>query len=267
MTSSTPSVERLYGRYRVLERIGVGGMSIVYRARDDRLKRDVAVKVIADHLAGDPRFVRRFHREAQLCARLAHPNIVAVLDAGYAPRDFIVMDLVEGIEAGSLVQDRPRLASDEALHVLLQVADALSHAHDRGVLHEDVSLRNILVTPAWDAKLIDFGLASSAAEAGVAPGLSGTPGYVAPEVVRGGEPSPQSDLYSLGMVAYRLLAGASVARADAVPAAVQRAVAPDPDRRQRSVAEFRAELVMQPVARRPASHAAPPTRTSSARAA
>jgi serine/threonine-protein kinase len=199
-----------------------------------------------------------------LCARLAHPNIVAVLDAGHAPRDFIVMELVEGIEAGTLVQD---LSSDEALHVLLQVADALSHAHDRGVLHEDVSLRNILVTPAWDATLIDFGLASSAAEARVAPRLSGTPGYVAPEVLRGAAPSPQSDLYSLGMVAYRLLAGPSVARAEAVPQAVQRAVAREPDLRQRSVAEFRAELVRQPGARRPGRRAAPPTRTSSARAA
>ena len=260
----------LYGRYRLIERIGVGGMAVVYRAHDAATKRDVAVKVIANHLVGDPRFVRRFRREAQLCARLAHPNIVAVLDTGQAPRDFIVMELVDGVDAGAFLQTPRRLTPDQALRVVIQVCDALSHAHARGVVHEDVSPRNVLITePDRTAKLIDFGLASSAADddAELTPGVSGTPGYVAPEVLGGASPSPRSDLYSLGMVAYRLMAGPSVARVDAVPAAVQRAVAPDPDLRQRSVAEFRAELVRQPRTRRAGARAAPPTRTSSARAA
>jgi eukaryotic-like serine/threonine-protein kinase len=258
------------GRYRLLERVGAGGMATVYRARDERLAREVAVKVIARRLAHDAGFVRLFRREAQLCARLAHPNIISVLDAGVEPRDFIVMELVPGLDAGVLVRQDGRLTPDEAVHLVAQVCEALAYAHDHDVIHQDVSPRNILVRPDATAMLTDFGLASDPSDRAERQETGGTPGYVAPEVLCGGTPSPRSDLYSLGGVAYTLLAGSARARpvdpectaplataaprrvplAEARPGlpsaltdAVQRAVADDPYARQASVAEFRGQLI------------------------
>jgi serine/threonine protein kinase len=244
------------GRYRVLERVGAGGMATVYRARDERLARDVAVKVMRERLARDPQLVRRFRREAQICGRLAHPNIVAVLDAAAVPRDFIVMELVDGTNAGTLLKQEGWPSLGEAAHVLAQVSDALSHVHDQGVVHQDVSPYNILIrSPDVTAKLADFGLASDSLDPAPRRETGGTPGYIAPEVLHGAPPSPRSDLYSLGVVAYRLLARSAavvqrVPLVDACPGlpralneAVERALADDPDERQESVAEFRAELI------------------------
>jgi eukaryotic-like serine/threonine-protein kinase len=260
------------GRYRLVERLGAGGMAIVYRARDEQLERDVAVKVIGERHARNPLFVRRFRREAQLGARLAHPNIVAVLDAGAQPRDFIVTELVLGLDAGTLLHRRGRLTAGEAVDIVAQVCDALTHAHGRDVVHRDVSPSNILIAEAdGTVKLADFGLASDALESpdGRVHGVTGTLGYLAPEIVRGARPSPRSDVHSLGAVAYRLLVGPEVPPADpggtaplttAVPrmpplsdarpglprglyAAVQQALAPEPDARQESVAEFHAQLL------------------------
>jgi eukaryotic-like serine/threonine-protein kinase len=259
------------GRYRLLEHGGTGGMATVYRARDERLARNVAVKIIADRLARQPLFVRRFRREAQLCARLAHPNIVSLLDAGVTPRDFIVMELVGGCDAGTLLQRKGRLTPGEAVHILAQTCEALAYAHHHDVVHQDVSPRNILIRqPDWTVKLIDFGLASDSRDATARRRTAGTPRYIAPEILRGAGASPRTDLYSLGMVAYRLLGGPAgalpgdsdstvplgAAAARRVPLgnarpdlpralseAVQRAVAGDPDARHESVAEFRDELV------------------------
>ena len=133
------------GRYRLVERLGAGGMATVYRARDEQLERDVAVKVISERHARDPLFVRRFRSEAQLGARLAHPNIVAVLDAGAQPRDFIVTELVRGLDAATLLHRRGRLAPTETVNIVAQVCDALAHAHARDVVHLDVSLGNVLL--------------------------------------------------------------------------------------------------------------------------
>lgn len=267
-----PIGRRVGGRYRLLEQAGAGGMATVYRAWDERLNRDVAVKLIAERLARDAFFVGRFRREAQLCARLAHPNIVGILDAGMDPRDFIVMELVEGVDAGTLLARSGRLTPDKSVRMLAQVCDALAYAHDRNVVHHDVTPGNILIRRSdRTAKLADFGLAVEAGEVDASPGrdVTGTPGYVAPEILRGATPSPRSDLYSLGVVAYRLLTGAPpvrpsdpdvtrplIAAAPQMPPlavarpglprvlseAVEQALALDPDARQDSVAEFRAQL-------------------------
>jgi serine/threonine-protein kinase len=260
------------GRYRLVERLGAGGMATVYRARDEQLERDVAVKVIAERHARDPLFVRRFRWEAQLGARLAHPNIVALLDAGAQPRDFIVTELVRGADVATLLRRRGRLAPGEIVDIVVQVCDALAHAHARDVIHLDVSPGNVLIAAAdGTAKLADFGLASDAIESRAGPvrEVMGTPGYAAPEITRGARPSPRSDLFSLGAVAYRLLLGPEVASdgpgctaplMTAIPRrpplskglsglphglyeAVQQALAPEPDARQESVAEFRAQLL------------------------
>ena len=263
----------IHDRYRLLERLGAGGMASVYCAHDELLDRDVAVKLIAERFAADPAQVERLRREARLCARLAHSNILAVLDAGVQPRDFIVMEFVDGLDAYKLLRRRGRLTPGQTVHIIAQICDALTHAHDRGVVHGDVSPSNILLRRAdGRAKLADFGLASRTGEiAPTHPGeLLGTPGYVAPELLWGSEPTPRSDLYCLGAVAYRFLAGPtrlSAGDADAtaplmtaarplpplaevcpelprgLAGAVQRAVALEPDSRQESVAEFRAQLI------------------------
>ena len=263
----------IQGRYRLLEQLGTGGMASVYRARDDLLKRDVAVKLIAERFADDPPFVERFRREARLCARLAHPNILAVLDAGDEPRDFIVTELVDGLDAGRLLQRHGRLTAGETVHVVVQACEALQYAHEQGVVHCDLAPPNILLRRSdGTAKLADFGLASQAVDVAStgAEEAMGTPGYVAPEVLWGNKPTPRSDLYSIGVVAYRLLAGppefrprgrrATSPLATAAPrmpplaearpdlprgliVAVQQAMAFEVGSRQDSVAEFRAQLL------------------------
>jgi eukaryotic-like serine/threonine-protein kinase len=257
------------------------------RARDERFKRDVAVKLIAESLADLPFAVRRFQREAELGARLEHPNVVAILDAGNEPQEFIVMELVDGIDGGRLMQRHGRLEPAQALHVTAQVCQALEHAHELSVFHNDVSPRNTMIgQPDATAKLIDFGLASDAHDfPNTRPrDRPGTPGYMAPELLRGCRPSPQSDLYALGVVAHRFLAGSAPRRARAtddtaalvtaaprlrplaelrpglprrLAEAVDQAFAIDPDARPQSVAEFRARLSGNQ--RRPrSSSAAPP---------
>ena len=271
----------------MLKRAGAGGMATVYRAWDERLNREVAVKVIADHLASNPEFVKRLRREAQLAARLAHPNIAGILDAGMEPQEFIVMELVDGVDAGALLKRNGRLTPTYSVRVLDQISYALAYTHDQNVLHNDVTPGNILISRSDDtAKLADFGLASDGTE-DVDPGLvrsaAGTPGYVAPEILCGATPSPRSDLYSLGVIAYQLLtgsprirpadSGSTCAMGSAGPPlpplaavrpalprvltdAVERAVAPEPDARQASVAEFRAQLAGVPPIRRELSSAA-----------
>jgi serine/threonine-protein kinase len=270
---------RLVGaRYRLVQRIGAGGMATVYQARDERLKRDVAVKVIADGLAGIPSAVEQFRREAELGARMEHGNIVTTLDAGAEPQEFIVMGLVDGLDGVRLMQRRGRLRPAQAVHVVAQISEALEHAHDRHVLHNDVSPRNIVIGQLdATAKLVDFGIACDARYVRTtrARDLLGTPGYVPPEILKGGGPSPRSDLYALGTVAHRFLAGPTAFRpsatgdttplATAAPRlqslaelrpglphrlseAVDQALSVDPDARQRSVAEFRDQLVGTPIA-------------------
>jgi eukaryotic-like serine/threonine-protein kinase len=263
--------EFLGGRYRLLSLIGAGGMTNVYCARDELLKRRVAVKVLAEPLASDARCLRQFSLEAELWAGLAHPLIVPVFDAGAVPRPFIVMELVPGVSALALARG-PQLTLDRAISIVAQVAEALAFAHEHDVIHRDVSPGNVLIRRSdGAAKLTDFGLACRAGEE--APrylgDVAGTYGYMAPEVLRCEAGSPRSDLYSLGALAYRLLAGPPEPRlrrlADVRPGlpagvaeAVDRALEHDPHARQSSVADFRAQLwpADRPAARLPRCEAA-----------
>jgi serine/threonine protein kinase len=271
--------ELYYGeRYRLMERLGAGGMAVVYRACDERLKRDVAIKVIARGFRQDVVALRRFRREAELGALLRHPNIVSVLGAGADPHDFIVMELVRGHDVRALVKKRGRQPLQTVLDVLAQIAGGLQYTHDHGVVHGDVSPGNVLIgEEGGTARLCDFGLARTREDTSMdhPEHVLGTPGYIAPEILAGSSPSPQSDLYSLAAVAYSLLTGRSLARtrdrsgtaqssladlqptplATAQPAlpravaeAVQRALSLDPAARQASVAEFRAELAGDEIA-------------------
>jgi eukaryotic-like serine/threonine-protein kinase len=203
----------LAGRYELGERLGVGGMSTVVRAFDARLERDVAVKLLAEHLADDSQFVARFRREALSVARLVHPNIVQVFDFGLdepTHRQYIVMELVRGQSGAEILRDEGSLDVRDALSIVVQALRGLEYAHRNGVVHRDVKPGNLLRGEDGVVKLADFGIAkafsdeSSITQVG---SVLGTAAYLAPEQAAGEQAGPAADLYALGVVAYQLLSG------------------------------------------------------------
>jgi serine/threonine-protein kinase len=200
------------GRYRIEGRLGVGGMSTVHLAFDQRLERYVAIKLLAEHLADDPTFVSRFRREALSAARLVHPNIVQVFDFGLDERQhqhFIVMEHVSGHSCAELLRDRGQFEVEQAVDVLVQACQGLDYAHRHGVVHRDVKPGNLLVSDAEQVKLADFGIARAVDQSSITQvgSVLGTAAYLAPEQARGEDAGPRADLYSLGVVAYQLLSG------------------------------------------------------------
>ena len=195
----------LAGRYRMLERIDAGGAGEVWRARDERLGRDVAVKILGKD--ADEAFRARFADEARRAAAVVHPNVVTVFDEGRDGADaFMVMELVPGKTLREIVAERGPLPAHEAARIVAQIAAALDAAHDAGVIHCDVKPANVIVDPKGIAKLTDFGIARAARDRDEQE-LLGTARYIAPERVAGEPPTERSDIYSLGLVAYELLAG------------------------------------------------------------
>jgi eukaryotic-like serine/threonine-protein kinase len=193
-------------------RLGVGGMSTVQLAFDERLERYVAIKLLAEHLADDPTFVSRFRREALSAARLVHPNIVQVFDFGFdesARQHFIVMEHVRGHSCAELLRDHGPMAVDQAVDVVTQACRGLDYAHRNGVVHRDVKPGNLLVSDSEVVKLADFGIARAADQSSITQvgSVLGTAAYLAPEQARGEEAGPRADLYSLGVVTYQLLSG------------------------------------------------------------
>jgi hypothetical protein len=208
MTSTTT----IAGRYRIEGRLGVGGMSTVHLAFDQRLERYVAIKLLAEHLADDPTFVSRFRREALAAARLVHPNIVQVFDFGFDSghhQHFIVMEHVSGRSCAELLRDRGRLGVGETIDIVTQACRGLDYAHRHGVVHRDVKPGNLLVSEAEVVKLADFGIARATDQVSITQvgSVLGTAAYLSPEQARGDEAGPQADLYSLGVVTYQLIAG------------------------------------------------------------
>jgi serine/threonine-protein kinase len=202
----------IVGRYRIEGRLGVGGMSTVQLAFDQRLERYVAIKLLAEHLADDPTFVSRFRREALAAARLVHPNIVQVFDFGFDERQgqhFIVMEHVPGHSCAELLRDHGRMEVDQAVDVVTQACRGLDYAHRNGVVHRDVKPGNLLVSDSDVVKLADFGIARATDQSSITQvgSVLGTAAYLAPEQARGEEAGPRADLYSLGVVAYQLLTG------------------------------------------------------------
>ncbi|MGV9216112.1 protein kinase domain-containing protein [Micromonospora sp. RB23] len=199
----------LAGRYRLLERLGSGGMSVVYRAYDDVLERDVAVKVL---VASDPNARQRIGAEAKAAARLSHPHVTNVYDFGESRLDgvqvpFVVLELLNGdtLERRLLAGPLPPRA---ALRVCAEVASALSAAHAQGLVHRDVKPGNVMLTPTG-AKVLDFGIAAAAGDSEIDfdGRLLGTPAYLAPERLAAGEVLPASDVYALGLLLHRTLTG------------------------------------------------------------
>jgi eukaryotic-like serine/threonine-protein kinase len=262
--------ELIAGRYELEKLVGSGGMSNVFRAHDRLLERTVALKILHEQYSRDDDYVERFRREARAVAKLAHPNIVTVIDRGEQDgRQFIVFEYIEGPNLKDLTRDGP-LEPREAIELTLQVARALSFAHQRGLVHRDVKPQNVLLNDDGQAKVTDFGIARSLDVHGVTQTgtVLGTSDYIAPEQARGQRVDPKTDIYSLGTVLYELLVGdvpfsgdnfvAVAMRHVSEPApsvlerrpdcplrldlAVQRAMAKDPDDRFESMDDFVVEL-------------------------
>jgi serine/threonine protein kinase len=196
------------GRYRVERILGDGAMAKVVLARDGELDRQVAVKLLDEQLAGDESFRARFAREARVAAALSHPNIVTVFDVGEAEgRPFIVMEYVEGRSLDARLQREGPLPPNEVRRIGLQVCDGLEHAHANGLIHRDLKPGNLIERNDGTIKIADFGIARSvdASELTEAGTIVGTAAYLAPEQAEGGDPTPATDVFSLGVVLYELL--------------------------------------------------------------
>lgn len=201
----------LAGRYELFEKIGDGGMAVVYKAKDRLLNRYVAIKILKPEFTKDMKFIENFRRESQAAASLSHPNIVNVYDVGKEGNiNYIVMELIEGEVLADVIKNRAPMEAREVVAIAAQIASALSHAHKNHIIHRDVKPHNILLTPDGTAKITDFGIAK-AVDAATIVGKTGTVmgsvHYFSPEQARGGYVDEKSDIYSLGIVMYEMLTG------------------------------------------------------------
>ena len=199
----------LDNRYEILERIGTGGMAIVYKAKCHRLNRLVAIKILKSDLAQNEEFRRRFNAESQAVAQLSHPNIVSVYDVSRGgDMEYIVMELIDGITLKQYMEKRGQLNWRESLHFITQIMRGLSHAHSRGIIHRDIKPQNIMVLRDGIVKVADFGIACLADSAQtLTQEALGSVHYISPEQARGDRPDARSDIYSSGVVLYEMLTG------------------------------------------------------------
>ena len=196
-------------RYEILELIGSGGMANVYKARCHRLNRLVAIKILKSDLADNANFRRRFHDESQAVAQLSHANIVSVYDVSTNPdREYIVMELIDGITLKQYMERRGRMDWRESLHFITQIMRGLSHAHSRGIIHRDIKPQNIMVLRDGSVKVADFGIACLANQGQtLTQEALGSVHYISPEQARGDRIDARSDIYSAGVVLYEMLTG------------------------------------------------------------
>ena len=271
MATSDTLINTLFdGRYRVLRRLGRGGMADVYLAEDEELGRRVAIKILNDSHAADDQFVERFRREATNAAGLSHPNIVSIYDRGEAEGTYyIAMEYLDGPTLKEIVTERGPLPIDEAIGFARDLLEALRFAHRKGLVHRDIKPHNVICDADGRVKVTDFGIArAGASQMTEAGSIIGTAQYLSPEQARGGVIDHRSDLYSVGVVLYELLTGTvpfagetpveiamkhlsgvpdpPSARRPEVPVAldqiVLRALAKDPDERYQTAEEMDAEL-------------------------
>ncbi|CUP01043.1 MULTISPECIES: Stk1 family PASTA domain-containing Ser/Thr kinase [Hungatella] len=198
----------LQDRYEILDKIGSGGMSDVYKALCHKLKRQVAIKVLKEEFSSDSGFVSKFKMEAQAAARLSHPNIVNVYDVvDEGTLHYIVMELIEGITLKNYILKKGCLDSKEAIGIAIQVAQGIAAAHEQGIVHRDIKPQNIIIARDGKVKVADFGIARAASTQTLSATAMGSVHYISPEQARGGYSDARSDIYSLGITMYEMAAG------------------------------------------------------------
>ncbi|MEE3467178.1 MAG: Stk1 family PASTA domain-containing Ser/Thr kinase [Eubacterium sp.] len=195
-------------RYEILEKVGTGGMADVYRAKDHRLNRFIALKVLKTEYSEDTKFVSKFRQEAQAVAAITHPNIVSVYDVGEEEgMHYIVMEFVDGITLKRYIEQKGKLKVKEAVGIALQIAAGLDAAHAHNIIHRDIKPQNILISRDGTAKVSDFGIAKAASSNTITANAMGSVHYISPEQARGGFSDEKSDIYSLGVTLYEMLSG------------------------------------------------------------
>ncbi len=229
------------GRYRIVERLGKGGMGVVYRAEDPRLEREVAIKVLPEDAHGDEQALGRFRREARALSRLLHPNIATLFDFDAdGGVEFLVLELVPGETLAQLLRGGP-LPEARARAIGIEIAEALGAAHEQGIVHRDLKPANVVITPRGRAKVLDFGLARLLSDAGGARvrtttvdegALVGTVSYMAPEQIQGDRIDPRTDLYAVGVLLFEMASGALPIAATDLPSTLYR-IAHAPPRKLR----------------------------------
>jgi serine/threonine protein kinase len=198
------------GKYKIYDTVGSGGFATVYLGRNLSTNEIVAIKVLAHQFTAEPQYIERFQREAMMAQRLQHPNIVQVLDYGIENgTHFLVMEYVEGLTLGQMMEQQGRLSLEATLSYAQQICAGLQAAYEMGIVHRDIKPANVMITPAGTVKIMDFGIArmesmSALTQSGA---FMGTPRYIAPEIARGADVDIRADLYATGLLTYEMLAG------------------------------------------------------------
>jgi eukaryotic-like serine/threonine-protein kinase len=247
------------GRYRLIAPLGEGGMATIWRAVDEQLDREVAVKLLRPQFSSDAGFSARFKQEARSAGGLSHPNIVSVYDYGTDGADgdqYIVMELIEGRDLAAILRDRGPLSIDDGVRVAIGVAGALEVAHRKGIVHRDVKPGNIIITDAGDVKVTDFGIARAVSEASmtVTGTTLGSVHYFSPEQARGDEVTGASDVYALAIVLFEMLTGRRPFEADSAAAVALKRLnqdAPSPSELGHPLPAGLESIVMRGLAREP----------------
>ncbi|NLZ80864.1 MAG: Stk1 family PASTA domain-containing Ser/Thr kinase, partial [Clostridiales bacterium] len=198
----------LSDRYEILEKVGSGGMSDVYKAKCHKLNRFVAIKVLKEEFSSDKNFVSKFSVEAQSAAGLTHPNIVNIYDVGEDNgRYYIVMELVEGITLKNYIEKKGRLEVKEAVSITIQILQGIQVAHNNHIIHRDIKPQNIIISKEGKVKVTDFGIARVSTSQTISSNAMGSVHYISPEQARGGYSDERSDIYSLGISLYEMVTG------------------------------------------------------------
>ena len=198
----------LQDRYEILEQVGAGGMSVVYKAKCHKLNRLVAIKILKEEFSSDSNFVGKFKMEAQAAARLSHPNIVNVYDViDEGDLHYIVMELIDGVTLKTYIARKGKLEIKESIGIAIQVAQGIGAAHEQHIIHRDIKPQNMIISRDGKVKVADFGIARGVSTQTMTSAAMGSVHYISPEQARGSYSDARSDIYSLGITMYEMVTG------------------------------------------------------------